>query len=626
MAFLKRLAMATGRTRADTKTMASARNGQAMRLLYLMLLAALLGLFLPAFVQQFAKWNGFRPDTLIPSDIWRVFYKDAKKTCGNDVTSDVQCPGSPAATALWTSPYKQRDPLHKSRLISLGPSGYWIGAVIPVSVLHDARIRRANQLLLGWVLASYRIWIDGKLELGGAGNKDQHPIIIPISPARLSEPKPLYVAIEVMHDSEYGMPDFLNSLRGGEGFVTPESASTFRDFVMFWETVRPFSLLITYMVIGSLFFSFWLTRRSKSEYFYMALFALASAFYQARMTSIFSSAVSRTVTADLDMILRFYIASFALALGLSFARARLAYFRYGAPLALVLPLLLSVALPDNHSKHLLAAFGQNWATPIFYLLAGVICFIQACHLYTERKPALPLPTRVRRLALVAGGFVALAVFYILQINGLIPGIMRVMWMGMGFDHFVSVVFFGTVMLAEYREQESAPLTVIASHRPLLPAGLSGSLLATRLNCPTWLHSVLKSHFQTAVLKNDGAVIEREGELLAFFEREAAITPELSALRAAEELALDAQLLSDLNGCELGFRSALVNTVKGGGNGEETEAEAWLLLETVLPVESACAVILSQELARKLLKQAPKFTVPIYSSTRVASVKKLKLAA
>ncbi|MBI3542639.1 MAG: hypothetical protein HY075_05125 [Deltaproteobacteria bacterium] len=593
---LRRLARATGRSREDSGAMRDGRTSRAMRVVYTGLFAALLGVFIPLFVSHFAKWNGFRPDAPIAPELWRAYYGDPAETCPLDATSSSICPASPRVPALWTSAYSQKDPRHKPRLIALGPSRYWIGALIPATVLDEARSRRANQLLLGWIFATYRVWIDGHLVAAAAGGRDQHPIIIQLPMERLATGKPLHVAIQVYHDTDYGMPDFLNSLRGGEGFLSSASVATFRDFVLFWEAVRPFSLLVAYMVIGSLFFSLWLGTRARLEYFFMALFALASAFYQARMTSIFALSVSRSFTTDLDVVMRFWIASFGCGLGFSFARARLSILRAGMPVALVFPFVVVLCVPDSHMKRVLTNLIQAWATPAFYLLGSAVCLLQAWSLHNDRGSRrgsveqAAVARRLGRLLAFGVGLAALSTFYVLQSYGWVPGMMRAMWMGLGFEHFVFVVVFAGLMLTEYRDQHAQIAQASpAPERARLPEDVSGAVAIVRLLAPERLLPLLRSHLHTAAFRQGGVVSAAGIDEVLFFDAESCPSPRAAAAAALAEAGLDAQLLSEHHGAELGLRAGLTEVRAGTRDGAQPLARATALLERALG-ESGAAVI------------------------------------
>lgn len=455
IALIKKLARATSRTAKETKEVSSGQTTRAMHFLYYAILFILLAIFVPTFIKQFGRWSKFNATVKFSKSLWHVVYKTPDAPCGYDLgASNSPCVASPSTPTLWESPFLRSDPQHRARVHEITHRPYWLGAEVPASLLLEAGRARANHLLLGWFLSSARIWIDGQFIMSSAGTRDSQPVVITLPISRLFESKPLKIAILLQHDSDAHMADSMNRLRGGEGFLTTESLNSFREFVTFWLTVRPFSLLVAYTVIASLFFSFWMSATIRTEYFFMALFALASAFYQARMTNIFALELSRSFTSDLDIILRFYLASFGMALGLSFARARLAYFKWGLPIALGLPFLVLLFQPDSSQRQALTHALQAWATPTFYCLGAGLCFLQAFYLWSEQKFSLKLPQRIQRLLGFGAGLCALTGFSVLEFSGHMPELAQMIWLGMGFEHFVFVVYFGTIVLRESRAQTS----------------------------------------------------------------------------------------------------------------------------------------------------------------------------
>ena len=385
-----------------------------MRLLYGAILSALIILFVPHFIEKFRRWDSFHVDVPLAPEAWREL-EGEQQPCPTNASSTRDCAASPADRDLWNSNLSRLS-AHKVHLASERRVPYWIGVEVPAATLTKAHSLRASQLLLGWIHSSYRIWVDGHLIMSGHGERDQHPIVLTLPLDRLAQNRPLDLAVLIYRDTEQWAPDQLNLRHGGEGFVTADTAESFRDVVTFWDTVRPFSLLIAYLVIAS-FFSSWLRTRAKTEFFYIALFALASAFLQARMTTIFAAAVSREAGATIDVIVRFWIAAFGMALGFSFARTRLAFFKWGVPIAAALPFVTLAIVPDSHLRHQLIAALRDWATPAAYVLGAAACFLQALHLIHGARVRAH---RALRLALFGLGLTGVASFQILQDTDLVP--------------------------------------------------------------------------------------------------------------------------------------------------------------------------------------------------------------
>ena len=89
---------------------------------------------------------------------------------------------------------------------------------------------------------------------------------------RLAEPRELAVALRIRHDAGWPRPDFLNSIVGGEGWVTHTELNRYKAIMSFLGVSRPLALLAIYATLTFLFFYLWSTAPREREYAFMSLY------------------------------------------------------------------------------------------------------------------------------------------------------------------------------------------------------------------------------------------------------------------------------------------------------------------------------------------------------------------
>ncbi|MBI3556841.1 MAG: hypothetical protein HY074_11310 [Deltaproteobacteria bacterium] len=517
-------------------------------------------LFLPAVIQQLQDWHVAKPNVLIPKELWHVLYKQSSQPCAYGAAHQSGCTASPEEPSLWGSSTKRVDREHRSR-VKTSPE-FWLGAQIPASILQSARQVRANHLLLGWIRAPYRIWIDGHYLLEG-GRQEVDPIVIPLPIERLAQSAPLYIAIEIMPDSEHPFPDFLNTGMGEEGFITHERAASYTTFISLVNRVRPFSIFIANALIACMFLVFWHAAKSKQEYFYMAIYALVNALAQAKYIDLIFSRMSPDTNVKFNIYMRFLEGSFAMLVGLSFARFRRVIFRWTIPISLALPTLMIIALHDSETKQLFRETMMGRITPALYVLGALACLVQAYYLQAQKTRGTYLPQRILRLTLLAVGLTGLALVNVILSGGIASMTEHIYWYR--FAHLGLVCFLSSIVFTEYSEREKliAKTPVSEYHRrDELPAQIKGIMLVADLKSsePFYryraehsdgenLVAIWRAHFYTAIMKQGGTVISKKGdEIIGFFDGDKSPHPILSALTAVDEMEQASGLLEE------GFRS------------------------------------------------------------------------
>jgi hypothetical protein len=230
---------------------------------------------------------------------------------------------------------------------------FWLGATLPISTLQAASKLGANQLVVGMILSSFRLWMDGQLLLSG-DRSDLEFISIPLPVTRLSEGRPLKIALEIINNAgtlkgpDVLAPGFESGLSTWPKLVRYKRALAIRD------SARPMALFGILALLAVIFFAAWLGNPARREYFYLALYAFGNALVQIKLMDIFYLSLSREAVAALGVIAYTWTGVFALFAGLSFARARRVVFAWGVPLGLSLPFALMLLFPSSHSRQALA--------------------------------------------------------------------------------------------------------------------------------------------------------------------------------------------------------------------------------------------------------------------------------
>ncbi len=551
---LKRLALILGRTSEDAKTLGDAQSNRAKILLFASVLAAFSALYAPSLWRAFGPTHPSEPQVLLPSKLWHLVYDSPAQACPYDAShTRADCLANPHNPTLWQSPHLRTD-ADKSALVNkrVGKE-FWMGAEIPVSVLAEAHRLQANRLILGWINATYRIWLDGRYLTGTDGWHEAEPITLMLPMARLGEPRPLRLAIQIIHDTGRDDPDFFNKRLGGEGFATTLRLNDFKAVSGMYTRGRPFSLFLAYGLLGVAFFVFWLPARTKSEYFYIALHALTAAFVNLQTMDLYWSAVSPALNGFTKVTLEFYLPAFGMFLGFAFGRSRRAFFRIGIPIALLAPVLAITAAPDPESMQLMQNVIRGYLTPAGYAIGALACLIQRFNSSVLSNAALQV--RRQRLGLFGVGLGGLALLYAVAYHTHWTGSLLA-WLGI--EHLGILLYFGVIALREYREQATrAQRTPVSEYhrREVLPERLSGALLVADFKAPPGSHlrqrtsqnenatTVWRSHFFISIMKAGGVVVHHKGEeLIAFFDTDRCSSPVRTALAVLEEVEAASKLM------------------------------------------------------------------------------------
>jgi hypothetical protein len=571
MEFLRKLADSIGRTPGESKLLGDSASVRAKYALFAVFATAAATIYLPAFFQDYAEWNNFPPAVALPSQAWRVLLAKTPVPCALDASESPGCPANAENPALWKSPLARSDADHWPRVRAMRNREYWIGAELSPEQLATAYRERSNYLLLGLIRADYRIWVDGHFVNGGdLGNTQQISFSLPMD--RLREKTPLRVAIQVRPLSSHQFPDLMTGSFTSPGLYSSARVNSYLSLLEFIGRTRPFSLFVAHFIIAALFFMFWATATTKQEYFYMAIYALLIAFYHLRTTEMIWSKIDPEKGQLIYNILYYLEGCFAFFLGLSFARARRALFRWGFTAALAFPLASLAFKPALWSAPFATSF-TNWFLPVGCAGGAATCLGQALQLHFQGMQGSRHGIRLRRLLYFAAGLCAVGAIHYSQFTGS-SGTMRYVF-AYSLAHVGLVFLLALIVLAEYRERERLLERVPVSEyhrRATLPESISGAMLVADLKDSEVLYRlraehgetenpvrIWRFHFQLMIAKYGGIAIQKKGdEIIGFFDADKCENPALAAVAAVEEITRASPLVES----ELRARQMLPEDSKG----------------------------------------------------------------
>lgn len=660
MDLLKKIAVKTHRTAEDARRIAD-RSAVRAKYVLLTLFAVAFGvLFVPVITQQMSDWSSSSIQVAIPPESWKVIYHQAKGPCADNAFQNESCPANPNNAELWQSAESRADERHIKRVQEIYGKEFWIGTSISVDTLKKAHAARANNILLGYIRATYRIWVDGQFRFGGT-RKFIEPIIIQVPMERLARDQPLHLAIQIYYDVEHPYPDFLQRGYGGEGFVSYSNIVSYQSFASTLYKARPFSLFIANILIASLFFLLWGSSKIKQEYFYMAMYCLINGVEHLLLIDLIQSRLDLGFFYGFNNTIRFLEGAFGLLLGLAFARTRRVFFQVGVPIAIVVPALIQTLLAETSSKFYFSAFQAKWLIPSFFLLGTFTCFIQAYYLFGQRRTGAFLPVRIRRLVFFGIGLAAIAALNVVVSHALISATNHLYWER--FIHLLLVGFLAKIVFNEYYDQslmiEKTPVSEYHK-RPVLPSKISGTILVADLKSSEFFYkhrasngekenlvSIWRSYFYTSILKYNGFVIHKKGdEVIGFFDSDKCPDHTLSAVNAVKEMAqLSALLEQDFrsrnmypsDAKEVCFRAALTTgDVKpvweemgksreayweeAGNTSPFVESSRLLEIERSIAHPSSIRLIVPEKLVNELIRQDPELRVNFVLRSQIVKSK------
>lgn len=524
--------------------------------------ALLLGISVPlGAIGALVIWQSVRAqrDSVVSVPItregWRVLYRPATETemCTLIPPQSPKCLASPTQPTLWQSPFSRSAPDHSDRVAGQRGSDFWLGAQIAPEDMKRAFKLAANHLVLGYLNATFDVWVDGARVVTGNYQTTHYPLVITLRPERMLEARPLSVAIRFTHDAGGEFPDGLAYFRR-EGLATFSEVQQYLRAESVEEHLRPTLFFGVYLILGLLFAGLWIGNPRKPECLFLALYALCQSFLQAFNTDFVNAYMTNWTWQRLNLIALVVEGAIAVFLGLAFARFRRQFFQWGVSGLLVISAVLYLYI-DEAKASMLNSYLAAKFIPASYLLGSLACILQASWLMERRKGRGIFPVRTRRLLLFGIGLSGIGIGYAL--NQVAPSVESDMLWWPRYTNFCLVFYLAAMVLKDYREQERilerSPVSPY-HRRAVLPERLAGALVQIDLkrsevliregmargNAGEFINMAL-SHLWSAVAEAKGTVLQTEGDnLLAFFEEDTS-SPALA--RAVETLNVIRQKLA-----------------------------------------------------------------------------------
>ena len=545
------------RSDADRAELLSGRSSRLFYGVFGFCLVTLALVWGPPFFNSLVRWYRLEPELFLKDANLRVHYGSSPAPCPDFAKDEKDCIVNARNPLLWKTSPMRLGAEHEKRVKDRLWKDFWLGLTVPSEKLAEARKVGATQLMLSHIYSSYRIWVNGVFVKAARGANDPVPILLQLSAADLRSTEPLRLAIHVHFDEEHLPPDhFCDNLP--LGFVRPETADQYVFMMRFWECGRPLALSLSFLLLAALFFFLWAPAPTKQEYFFLALFCLAAAGWEARWVDFLQRQIAYSSAVAIGLVNRVALSGFALLLGLSFARVNHKVLRCGLAFTIILGAFVPLLAPGIHDRLAWREALTMWVTPIMFFLGGLACLLQAHAIFHKFDGNGRLPVRAQRLVLFGLGMVFVGIYYFLDTQKVLPLSFRTLWKG--FELLGFMVYFAAIALKEYAEDEilvrKAPVSEY-HRRPVLPDQINGVLFVADLkssepfykqravNRSLDLVSMWRSQVYTAALGHGGTIINRNGdEVIIFFDQEKSPNAVAAALKACIEIERTSTLLAD----------------------------------------------------------------------------------
>lgn len=448
--------------------------------------------------------------------------------CNPKQLNSTQCIASPDNPTLWESPSFKNNHEDKEKILALKGKDFWIGKIISPEELRNAKYQNFDHYILNFFAEKYEVWVDGKFYSSGTLNFNDVPVILRFPLSRFAEESPLYLAIKIENGINATFPEVISLIKQ-EGFASSSAAANFMTFMGFYPVLSSFMSLIFTLMIGFLFFSLWLMKKKRKEFGFMAIFLFAfslSQFFQNNALSWLQFSVSPSV----NIFFLCAEANTAILLAASFARLRRVFFVFTIPLLLILTIFVPIIFESTTSVYYAPQFISFWYTPVFYLIAAFLCFLQFYALVPMNFGGKTIHKRMQDLIIFGGTLTLIGLAYAFASYSASSN--EILWRN--FINIGLTIILCVVLFREwYRQnQYSAKVFVSNYHRRLqLPEKIQGLLIKLNIKQTEKLlryQPVNKSNTDivneclsliwSAINDNAGTILETEGDsLVAFFE-------------------------------------------------------------------------------------------------------------
>lgn len=529
--YLLKLAQSMARTPMEATSLGSDRSHYIRLGLALTLILPGVGLIVWAYVSEIHSWGvDAQPTIPVGRSEWRVLLREENASEGcHRSKENSRCVASSASGPLFQSKLSRMSPEAKEAIVRGTASTFWMGAEISPEKLHTAAVDGANQLVLGYILGSWELWIDGRFYSASTFAEGRMPIRVSIPMQRLHQKNPMRIAIKIVNEGNSVRPDKFNFQNIQSGLSTPANSERAMLAMTYMRGGQNHLFLGVYSAFTFILLGFWMLTRKKMEYLALSLVAFIGMLRSCLDVEFISSHFR------LDQILHFRLALITLTAG-SVVYLGAAFARLNRKSLLFSLAIFFCATLGYYSKSLSPAgliqsinSGSNWLLGGSFLVAALLAVSQFLAL---KASAASAPSRLRMSTLAH--FVILASgtgSWILLERHLVGG----EYFRYQIYALIALSYFTWLILKEYRLQERQLIAnpVSKYHRSLqLPEKISGVVVCFDLKgseklfsasipgmAPGEIVHLAISHIWGAAQERGGVVLSTAGDSIqVFFEQ------------------------------------------------------------------------------------------------------------
>lgn len=472
-----------------------------------------------------------KPTLSTPSPRWFVAFSQV-----SNCSKLSYCKAAGEISSIWKSSLRLSDKNHFAEVRKPENRIFWVGLNLLEPDLKAARETGANVLVVGYLNAAFRLFVNGELRSEGDG-RDYLPISVILSPGDLDNSKGIFVTLEVTQTLGSARPIVVDAPYVN-GLFTQTDFRNLRDFYIYELIIRPLALGLAAILSALAFLSLWLSVRDRNEYFLFAIYTLCLFAVQIMSWGSIKHTMDRGAWYQLDMTLRVLEGLSAALVGISYARLRVgAYlwiFFYGAMVTLLMHRSSSIGSDFLY----LSQYIGIYFVPSCFALGALACITQASFgkrqgfsRMSNRKQKL----RVERLVSFATLNAALAFAYFIGAQKIVTIAASAFWYRP--VQYLLVALTGFFLFRDFREFDFTQQKVASSkfHDPLAKEQqvIRGYLLAMDLKKSSRLYDLsarlgLATKIPTLWCESATEIVEGLGgskissagdSLIAFFEGE-----------------------------------------------------------------------------------------------------------
>jgi hypothetical protein len=460
-----------------------------------------------------------------PED-WRISYLvEHYSECSREFLVGANCVASPTNSTLWQSSMVRGSAEFLDVFRARNGDSFWMGVVIPSHQLKEAAKSSAAVLILPKINGTTSVWMDGVFQMNHQFITQGLPAQVQIPRARLTEDRPLYVAILVAPYPHYSAPDVRTASARTEGFFTAVDADRLMGWKLFYGITSHLIALGFILLLAGILWVASARNRIAYDYVVGRQFALLLALISLGSMDISSRMVTVPNLYRIQFVFMILEAVFVLRMTGSILRFT-RQFSGRVALGVCMATVLMVALtPWTWIETKGLDFAVSVLLPFVY---GLSAFLIGSRVLEMRRMRVGASRERMRFLYISGfTFASTALAYIVE-SSMLHGL-EVQWSRS--LNLVTIFFLVRMFFKNRRSRvfftDSLPLSEY--HRRAEPPVLNGWLVSVQLGSPeSWLRTRhgqrpgrfaeqnIWSHVFTAMQAFGATVVRRSDRGAEFF--------------------------------------------------------------------------------------------------------------